>query len=387
MSLPLETKIATRQQALCEQGLLRQRHALITSHSGAGNTQFLYEGQTYLNFSSNDYLGLSQCPQLIAALQCAAQQYGVGSGASPLVTGYSEAHLALERRLCELTGHQAALLFGSGFSANTALIKTLFDKQDRVIADKLVHASIIDGLRDSGAGFNRFLHNSVESAEQLLQGRQVAALITESVFSMDGDCAPLAAFAALCRQHRTWLIVDDAHGFGVLPGFDDGRAATRMDVQIVTFGKALGCQGAAILGSHALIAFLVSNAREYIYSTALSSASAALALAAVDHCVAHPELRAALADNIELFKRLCEEAQIPLLGSTSAIQPVIIGDVAQTLSVAARLRAAGIWVGAIRPPTVPVGSARLRITLSAAHRPEDIAHCVNALAQALHFGE
>ncbi|MGL5359097.1 MAG: aminotransferase class I/II-fold pyridoxal phosphate-dependent enzyme [Shewanella sp.] len=383
MHLPLESKIAARQQALAEQGLLRQRYALGAPSVEAGKARFVYQGQSYLNFSSNDYLGLSQSPELIAALQQAALQYGVGSGASPLVTGYSEAHLALEQRLCELTGHQAALLFGSGFSANTALIKTLFDKHDRVLADKLVHASIIDGLRDSGVSFKRFLHNSLSSAERLLQGGRVSALITESVFSMDGDSAPLAPLAALCRQHGSWLIVDDAHGFGVQPGFDDGRAAKRMDVQIITFGKALGCQGAAILGSHALIEFLVSNAREYIYSTALSSASAALALAAVEHCVAHPELRAALADNIQLFTHLCAAAQIPLLGSATAIQPLIIGDAEQTLRVSARLKAAGVWVGAIRPPTVPQGSARLRITLSASHTPEDIAYCVKALDNAL----
>ncbi|WP_413489579.1 aminotransferase class I/II-fold pyridoxal phosphate-dependent enzyme [Shewanella baltica] len=388
MSSLLETKIAARQHALREQGLLRQRKVLSVDHTLNTNAStsspcFVFEGRAYVNFSSNDYLGLSRVPELAEALHLGAQTYGVGSGASPLVTGYSDAHLALERELCALTGHEAALLFCSGFSANTALMKTLFDQQDIVVADKLVHASIIDGLQDSGAQLKRFLHNSLESAERLLARHQTSALITESVFSMDGDCAPISELSALCRQHNAWLIVDDAHGFAVLDGYSNADAAKLIDVQVVTFGKALGCQGAAVLGSQALIDFLVSNAREYIYSTALSPANAALALAATQYSTAHPELQQKLLENITLFKRLCREANVPLLGSDTAIQPLIIGDARQTLQVAEELRTAGIWVGAIRPPTVPVGSARLRITLTAAHAAEDIATCVAQLAQVL----
>ncbi|MBW0281820.1 8-amino-7-oxononanoate synthase [Shewanella xiamenensis] len=387
MSSPLASKLASkiraRQQALTEQGLLRQRQALSTDAVlSDAEPQFCFEGQTYLNFSSNDYLGLCRAPELIAALHRGAQQYGVGSGASPLVTGYNEAHLALETKLCQITGFESALLFSSGFSANSTLCKTLFDKQDVVLADKLVHASIIDGLRDSGADFKRFLHNSTESAERLLAKNTVSALITESVFSMDGDIAPIAALSALCRAHNAWLIVDDAHGFGVSDIFNQ-PAANLIDIQIVTFGKALGCQGAAILGSRELIAFLVSNAREYIYSTALSPANAALALAAVEHCEAHPELRQNLQRNISIFKQLCQDADIPLLGSETAIQPLIIGDAEQTLLVSQKLKAMGIWVGAIRPPTVPIGSARLRITLSACHSEAAIRRCVNGIAQVL----
>ncbi|SUI64749.1 aminotransferase class I/II-fold pyridoxal phosphate-dependent enzyme [Shewanella morhuae] len=393
MSSLLETKIFARQQALREQGLLRQRKVMSIEHSldtnaSTSSPRFVFEGRTYSNFSSNDYLGLSRVPELADALHLGAQTYGVGSGASPLVTGYSEAHFALERQLCSLTGHEAALLFCSGFGANTALMKTLFDQQDTVIADKLVHASIIDGLQDSGAQLKRFLHNSLESAERLLVRHQASALITESVFSMDGDCAPITDLSALCRQHHTWLIVDDAHGFAMLNAADangnaHAKAAKLIDVQVVTFGKALGCQGAAILGSQALIDFLVSNAREYIYSTSLSPANAVLALAAVQYSIAHPELQQKLRANIALFKRLCLDANVPLLNSDTAIQPLIIGDAQQTLQVADELKIAGIWVGAIRPPTVPVGSARLRITLTAAHSAEDIAACAAQLAQVL----
>ncbi|MBP6519079.1 8-amino-7-oxononanoate synthase [Shewanella sp.] len=392
MSSLLEMKIAARQQALREQGLLRQRKMLSVDHSFDVNAptsspRFVFAGRSYVNFSSNDYLGLSRVPELVEALHLGAQTYGVGSGASPLVTGYSDAHVTLERELCALTGHEAGLLFCSGFSANTALMKTLFDQQDTVIADKLVHASIIDGLQDSGAQLKRFLHNSLESAERLLTRNHASALITESVFSMDGDCAPITQLSALCRQQNTWLIVDDAHGFAVLDGYQNSdvrdKAAKLIDVQVVTFGKALGCQGAAVLGSQALIDFLVSNAREYIYSTALSPANAALALAATRYCTAHPELQLKLLENISLFKQLCLDTAVPLLGSDTAIQPLIIGDAQQTLQVAEALRAAGIWVGAIRPPTVPVGSARLRITLTATHTAEDIAACVEQLAQVL----
>ena len=384
----LSSKILARQQALAEQGLLRQRQALSSAAAlSEDGPQFGLADRHYLNFSSNDYLGLSRAPELAEALHLGAKQYGVGSGASPLVTGYSEAHLTLETKLCQMTGFEAALLFSSGFSANTTLCKTLFDKQDVVLADKLVHASIIDGLRDSGADFKRFLHNATESAERLLAKNAVSALITESVFSMDGDIAPIAALSALCRAHNAWLIVDDAHGFGVVDAVsaqvESTLASNLIDIQIVTFGKALGCQGAAILGSRQLIEFLVSNAREYIYSTALSPANAALALAAVEYAEAHSELKQKLQSNILLFKQLCQDADIPLLGSDTAIQPLIIGDAAQTLLVAEKLKALGIWVGAIRPPTVPVGSARLRITLSASHSEAAIRRCVNGIATVL----
>ncbi|MCE9684834.1 8-amino-7-oxononanoate synthase [Shewanella sp. AS16] len=391
---PLTAKIAARQHALASQGLLRRRQALAVSPpaqpQACAGPRFVLEGKSFLNFSSNDYLGLSLEPALADALHLAAKRYGVGSGASPLVTGYSEAHQALEQHLCALTGHEAALLFCSGFSANGALMKTLFDAQDIVLADKLVHASVIDGLRDSGATLKRFLHNSTEGAGRLLARHGAAALITESVFSMDGDIAPLAELSALCRQHGSWLIVDDAHGFGVLG--EQGLGANALcqeadaagvDVQVITFGKALGCQGAAVLGSRELIDFLVSNAREYIYSTALSPANAALALAASRFALDNPQLLAGLTENIRCFTRLCREAKVPLLASATAIQPVIIGDAAKTMAVAQALRELGLWVGAIRPPTVPAGSARLRLTLSARHTRADIEFCVAALSQVL----
>lgn len=363
-----------QQEAL---GLLRQRQVLDSGESNAEPSSLAHDAKTYLNFSSNDYLGLSREKALIDALTLGAMTYGVGSGSSPLVTGYSHAHLALEKKLCEVTGHEAALLLCSGFSANTALMKTLFNESDTVIADKLVHASIIDGLRDSHTRFKRFLHNDIVSAERLMTSFTPSALVTESIFSMDGDIAPLSELSALCKLKNICLIVDDAHGFGVQsPPLVDAKIA---DIQVVTFGKALGCQGAAILASQTVIDFLVANAREYIYSTALSPANACVAMAAVE-CVATQSSRLnKLNQNIDYFRQQCLQASIALTESTTAIQPIVIGEVETTLRAAAQLKLMGILVGAIRPPTVPQGTARLRVTLTAAHTFTNIDTLVDGL--------
>ncbi|MCJ8304032.1 8-amino-7-oxononanoate synthase [Shewanella sp.] len=387
MSTSLLDKIEKTQAQLASQGLLRRRHAISASlprelHPElSGALSFTLEGKHYLNFSSNDYLGLSRSSQLIDAMCGAAKRYGVGSGSSPLVTGYSEAHLALEQRLCKITGHQAALLFCSGFSANTALMKTLFDSSDTVMADKLMHASVIDGLRDSQAQLKRFLHNDIASAERIMNQRVPTALVTESIFSMDGDIAPLSSLSQLCKQNHVCLIVDDAHGFGVqIPPLVDAKIA---DIQVVTFGKALGCQGAAILASQQVIDFLVSNAREYIYSTAISPVNACVALAAVDLIDTDRSLVQRLSDNIGYFRQQCAQADIKLADSGTAIQPLVLGDVDTTLLVADKLKQLGLWVGAIRPPTVPKGSARLRMTITAMHTRDDIDRLVDGLSTSL----
>nr|WP_150104346.1 8-amino-7-oxononanoate synthase [Shewanella sediminis] len=379
----LSDKIRSKQAQLNDAGLLRRRQAL-TPIEGE-TVDFSLNGRHYLNFSSNDYLGLSQASGLLDSLNTGAKRYGVGSGSSPLVTGYSEAHVRLEQTLCQITGHEAGLLFCSGFSANSALMKTLFGSGDTVIADKLVHASIIDGLTDSEATFKRFLHNDIQSADRLIAKYSPQAVITESIFSMDGDMAPLEALSTSCKRNNSWLIVDDAHGFGIQAALGNyvPASAELADVQVVTFGKALGCQGAAILGSQALIDFLVSNARDYIYSTALSPANACVALAAVELTQESDERALTLADNIHYFKRACSLANIGLTESITPIQPLIIGDVDKTVWVAQQLNESGIWVGAIRPPTVPKGSARLRITITAIHTHDELDRLVSALTQAL----
>ncbi|ARD21994.1 aminotransferase class I/II-fold pyridoxal phosphate-dependent enzyme [Shewanella japonica] len=367
-SHPLLDKINQRMQQLDQDGLLRKRNQTgVSSH--------------IIDFSHNDYLGLATSAEMISALNQGANRYGVGSKASPLVSGYSQAHHDLEKHLCEVTGHEAGLLFCSGFSANQALLKTLVDGNDVVIADKLIHASMIDGVKDSGANLKRFKHNDLQHAEQLLTRHPESILLTESVFSMDGDKAPLAELKGLCQQYNTWLIVDDAHGFGVLAA---SSVSQYCDIQVVTFGKALGCQGAAILGSQAVIDYLVAQSRHYIYSTALSPANAYLALAAVKLTQSSSHRFNSLQDNIHYFKQACAQEKIDLTESETAIQPVIIGSSEQTVMVAEQLRAVGLLVGAIRQPTVPKGQARLRITLNSQHTKTQINQLVMALSRLIH---
>ncbi|WP_299494297.1 8-amino-7-oxononanoate synthase [uncultured Shewanella sp.] len=407
----LTQKIIARQAKLQQSDLLRKRSSVHLQDQA----KLLQNKQHYVNFSSNDYLGLSREPAVVQALYQGALKYGVGSTASPLVTGYSPAHSRLEQRLCELTGHEAAILLCSGFAANNALVKTLFDKSSRVIADKLIHASIIDGLRDSGVQFKRFHHNDLEHVKTHLTEFSPSALLTESIFSMDGTQAPLIELSKLCREHGSWLIVDDAHGFGVIgrrglgasqvqdPQEDvpasqhfgllgqQGLGSTQVkletklpiDAQVITFGKAMGCQGAALLGSQVFIDFLVANSRHYIYSTALSPANAQAALASLECIVLADNKRQHLHHNILLFRDLCQQAGIELTDSLTAIQPVIIGCQQRMLEVAEALKQDGFWVGAIRPPTVPKGQARLRITLTASHQSDAIQRLVESLSSAI----
>ncbi|MFK3976016.1 aminotransferase class I/II-fold pyridoxal phosphate-dependent enzyme [Shewanella vesiculosa] len=370
---PLTERISNKLADLQAAGLLRQRHVSET------------KPHAMVDFSHNDYLGLAHEPALVQALYAGAQQYGVGSRASPLVSGYNQAHFALEQRLCELTGHQACMLFSSGFSANNALMKTLFSNKDTVLADKLVHASVIDGLKDSGSQIRRFLHNDVSSATRLIERNPHTAVVTESVFSMDGDIAPIAELSRLCQQHDCWLIVDDAHGFGVLPS--SFVNANNVDIQVVTFGKALGGQGAAILASKNVIDYLVATSREYIYSTALSPANAQLALAAINWQQDHPQLLTQLTANIALFRQVALEHQLEITLSMTAIQPIMIGDNHRVLVIAEHLKQQGFLVGAIRSPTVPVGQARLRITLNAQHQASDICALVSAVAQLIQHND
>ncbi|MGX9462098.1 aminotransferase class I/II-fold pyridoxal phosphate-dependent enzyme [Shewanella sp. A14] len=370
---PLTLRISKKLADLQETGLLRQRHVSATVKQPG-----------VIDFSHNDYLGLANESALAQALYDGAVRFGVGSRASPLVSGYTQAHVALEQGLCEITGHQACMLFSSGFSANSALMKSLFFADDMVIADKLVHASVIDGLQACGSKINRFLHNDINSAARIIERYPNTAVITESVFSMDGDIAPIDELSALCQQHGCWLIVDDAHGFGVLP--QSFVNSNKVDIQVVTFGKALGCQGAAILASQEVIDYLVATGREYIYSTALSPANAHLALAAIHWQKTHPELLEQLTANITLFRQLAEVNKLDITSSITAIQPIMIGDNHRVVAIAEQLKQQGFLVGAIRSPTVPKGQARLRITLNAQHKADHIYALVSNMAQLIHDG-
>lgn len=337
-----------------------------------------------LNFSSNDYLGLAGDAELKKAYQSHIDRYGVGSGASRLVCGTMDVHLELEEKIAALKSAEAGLSFSSGFAAATGTLPALCGKGDVLILDKLCHASLIDGARLSGATMRVFPHNDLERLESHLQwaagqvgrdGRIV--VVTEAVFSMDGDLAPLAEIVTLKEKHGALLLVDEAHAFGVLGPQGRGLAAalgveSQVDLQMGTFSKAVGLSGGYLCGSRAMVDLLINRARSFIYSTAPSPALAATVRDALDLvCGARGEtLRAALLENRNTFSP----------DTTSAIVPVIIGENEAALSASAELLERGFLVPAIRYPTVPKGSARLRVTLSAAHRPDDILSLKSALA-------
>ncbi|PXW37899.1 8-amino-7-oxononanoate synthase [Klebsiella oxytoca] len=344
------------------------------------------EGQRWLNFSSNDYLGLSQHPVIVKAWQEGAERYGVGSGGSGHVSGYSEAHYALEEQLADWLGYPRALLFISGFAANQAVIAALAGKEDRIVTDRLSHASLLEAANLSPAQLRRFQHNDARHLEDLLakplSGQQL--VVTEGIFSMDGDSAPLTDIQRATRAAEALLLVDDAHGIGAVG--DEGRGScfsqqVHPDLLIVTFGKAFGVSGAAVLCSEALADYLLQFARHLIYSTAMPPAQAVALSAALGVIRSDDgqQRREKLACHIADFRREMADYPGELTQSCSAIQPLIVGDNARALRLAARLREQGCWATAIRPPTVPSGSARLRLTLTAAHESTDIARLLEVL--------
>lgn len=345
------------------------------------------DGRDLLNFCSNDYLGLSQDPRVIAALRDAAVE-GAGATASPLVCGHGAQHAALELELAEWLQVPRALLFGSGYMANLAVVQALLGDGDVCVQDKLNHASLIDAARLAGCTFKRYPHADAEGAErQLASHAQGAALLaSDGVFSMDGDVAPLRDLARVAREQQATLYVDDAHGIGVLG--DAGRgsidaaglASRDVPLQLVTFGKALGNAGAAVFGDADLIAHLAETARPYIYTTAMPPAQAAATREAVRIARAGDDLRERLRANIERLKNGARAFGLVLMASDTPIQPLLVGSDTDALAMAAALEARGYWVAAIRPPTVPEGSARLRITLSAVHDAHQVDGLLDALA-------
>ena len=353
-------------------------------------------GQVLLNFCSNDYLGLSQHQQVIKAMQAAAAVAGVGSGAAHLVSGHGEYHHQLELALARITGRPRALLFSTGYMANLGFITALLGKGEQVLCDKLNHASIVDACQLAAAKngskqFLRYRHNDLNHCEDLLKKAPPHSLVvTDGIFSMDGDSAPLRELAALTHQYNAVLSVDDAHGFGVLGENGGGSlqalglSAEQVPVYMGTLGKAVGGYGAFVAGSEALIETLIQFARPYIYTTALPPSVAAANLAALQIIEQQPSLRQQLHTNIVHFKQVMQPVlesnpSAQLLPSATAIQPVVLGEESRVMKVAAALKTQGFWVGAIRPPTVPTGTARLRITLSAAHSPAQIDALVHAL--------
>ena len=347
------------------------------------------DGRELLNFCGNDYLGLAQHPRVIAALRDAAGE-GAGSTASHLVCGHGAQHAALETELADWLQAPRALLFGSGYMANLAVVQALLGDGDACVQDRLNHASLIDAARLAGCAHKRYPHADADAAErQLISHAGGAALLaSDGVFSMDGDLAPLPALAAIAREQQATLYIDDAHAIGVIGtagrGSIDTAGLDNKDVplRLVTFGKALGSAGAAIVGDADLIAHLAETARPYIYTTALPPAQVAATREAVRIARAGDGLRERLHANIERLKSGARARGLRLMASETPIQPLLVGDDAEALSMAAALETQGYWVAAIRPPTVPEGGARLRITLGAAHDTQQVEGLLDALSHA-----
>lgn len=375
----LDTVLAQRRR----DGLYRQRLTLET----AQGPLVRIEGREYLNFCSNDYLGLAAHPLIVERFRSAAAQYGVGSGASHLVCGHSAPHRALEEALAEFTGRPRALLFSSGYMANTGILTSLLQRGDYVFEDRLNHASLLDGGLHSGARFQRFAHSDVNALQaKLATANGPKLVVVDGVFSMDGDTAPLRELADVCAAQDAWLMVDDAHGFGVLGARGGGSteaaglSAAEVPVLMATLGKALGTAGAFVAGSELLIDGLIQQARNYIYTTALPPAVAAAGLEALRLVREEPWRRQQLQDRIRQFRQGAEQLALPLMPSASAIQPLLVGDVSRAVALSERLRAGGLLISAIRPPTVPAGTSRLRITLSAAHTQQQVEQLLEQLA-------
>jgi len=364
------------------QGLLRSRRTLTTPQS----PHIVVDGKSYLAFCSNDYLGLANHRQLISALQNGAQQWGVGAGAAHLVSGHFEPHHQLEQQLAAFVGKPAALLFSTGYMANLGVVQALVGKGDTVFADKLNHASLNDSMALSRAGVKRYRHGDMAQLEKRLRetskGRKL--VITDAVFSMDGDMAPLREMLALCERYDAWLYVDDAHGFGVLGEHGRGSLAhfglaSPRIIYMATLGKAAGVSGAFVAAEQVVIDTLINHANSYVYTTATPPALSSALLQSLQLIAQGDALRTHLNRLIEKLRSGLADLPWSLMPSATAIQPVLIGDNQRVLELSAGLRERGVWVAAIRPPTVPQGTARLRITLSAAHSEGDVERLIGAL--------
>ena len=345
-----------------------------------------------INFCSNDYLGLRDHPEVTRAFIEAASKYGVGSGASHLVTGHGPEHEALEQELAAFVGRPRALAFSTGYMANLGVIGTLADQSGVIVSDKLNHASLIDGCRLSGADLRRYRHGDATHAAELLTATHEVTrlLVTDGVFSMDGDLAPLPQLAQLAREAKAWLIVDDAHGLGVVGATGRGcceqfgLGLDAVPVLIGTFGKAFGTFGAFVAGDADLIEYLLQKSRTYIYTTALPPAVASATRAALRISQSESWRRERACALSRRFQQGLRERGINAGSeSSTTIVPVVVGDAARALAISAKLEQAGFLVTAIRPPTVPPGTARLRVTMSAAHEEAQVDALVNVFAQAL----
>lgn len=365
-----------------EEGLRRQRAAV----SAVDGALIQVNEKYYLNFSGNDYLGMRQALPVLQAWADGLSEFGAGSGASPLVTGYTTAHQRLEGYLAEQLQREAVILFNSGFAANQAVCQALLNADTHVYADKLIHASFVDGLQCSQARWKRFRHNDMSHLASLLASKECDTLVaTEGVFSMDGDQPDFATLTDVTSAEHVWLMIDDAHGMGVLGETGMGSAQaynlsqSQVPILMGTFGKAVGTGGAFVAGSQELIDYLVNFARHYVYSTSMPPAQAHATLASLK-LIHSGGYRQKLLQNIEYFKACARQREFTLLPSDTAIQPLLVSDNDKALMLSEKLRALGIWVTAMRAPTVAKGTERLRITLSADHTESDISALCDAIS-------
>ena len=373
-------------QALTElehQGLYRRRRII----DSAQGPEIKIDGQSLLNFCSNDYLGLAAHPSIQQALIQGAETYGTGSGAAHLVNGHSRAHHALEEELAEFTGYPRALLFSTGYMANLGIAQAVCGRGDTILEDRLNHASLLDAGLLSGARLQRYLHGNAQDLDNKLAARDKGEklVMTDGVFSMDGDIAPLMEIAKTCQQHDAWLMVDDAHGFGVLGSQGRGSleqleiSNDQVPIFMATLGKALGTAGAFVAGSEELIEYLIQKARTYIYTTASPPALAEASRASLKLVQQESWRREKLQALIQQFRRGAAQLGLDLMDSPTAIQPVLVGDSRKAIDYSKQLFEKGILITAIRPPTVPQDTARLRITLSAAHSEQQVDRLLSTL--------
>ena len=382
----MELTLSAELETIAAKGLYRSRR-VINSPQGV---HLQIDGQKILNFCSNDYLGLANHPAVVEAFKSAVDDYGVGSGSAHLICGHSYAHHALEEELAAFTGRDRALLFSTGYMANLGVLSALVGKGDSIFEDRLNHASLLDGGLQSGAKFKRYAHANAEHLDtQLQKASNRKLIVTDGVFSMDGDFAPLNTLSNTARTHDAWLMVDDAHGLGVIGakggGLLDYYGLKQDDVPVLmgTLGKGLGTFGAFIAGSDVLIETLIQKARTYIYTTALPAAVAEATRASLKIVISDNWRRDKLNNLSVRFRSDAEQLGLQLLPSLSPIQPIIIGDSQQAVDISNDLLSAGFLISAIRPPTVSQGSARLRVTLSAMHEEPQVDQLLEALETAI----
>lgn len=362
-------------------------------NQGPQQIEMQIDGKNIISFCSNDYLGLANHALIKQAMIDGVKHYGVGSGSAHLINGHSKAHHQLEEELAEFTGYPRALLFSTGYMANLGLCQALLNKNDSVFEDRLNHASLIDGGLFSGARFQRYRHNDISDLQQKLSKVSDKAgetlVLSDGVFSMDGDIAKLPELSSLCKKTDSWLMVDDAHGFGTLGKTGRGclqhfdLSSENVPIYMATLGKAIGTAGAFIAGSEELIETLIQQARTYVYTTATPAAIAEATRSSLKIIRSDNEQLHKLNSNIAYFKKCCQQNDLNIETSLTAIQPLLIGEDEKTIKISQQLFEQGLLVTAIRPPTVAKGTSRLRITLSAEHHKNHIEQLITTLKKCL----